>query len=264
MPKSHLLFLLKAKNALSYLWLGVSILFHSICSGNEASIVSGYNPIPNVEKDVEIVKSKIDMQFSELLKVRAGYYIFIDNKNTYHGYSGSTRIGSPNRLYLDFAYKYSQSNSYFPHQHAALTLMTRLPGTAVGGFYKYSEKRYTFTIHRHVAINVGHYKNHEWLIGGFAVDHFENKIPQIHVIIELENEAQLRKNSINAKLKIGKHHRIKNNALMEPSFGATVAIDGDIGLVPAYKQLKFIYQYSGSLLRSSYRTGLSVGIRYFF
>jgi len=264
MPKPYFLFLSKNKRSLSFLWFGLSIFFHSICLANEASVVSGYNPIPNVEKDVEILSSKIDIQFSELLKVRAGYYIFLDNKKFNHGYSGSSRIGSENRLYLDFTYEYSQSDSYFPQQQAVLTLMARLPETPIAGFYEYSEKRYAFTIHRHAAVKVGHYKNREWLIGGFAVDYYENKMPQIHVVIELENEAQLMKNSINAKLRIGKHHRINNNTLMEPSFGVDIAIDGDIGLVPAFKQLKFIYQYSGSLLRSSYRTGLSVGVRYTF
>jgi len=264
MPKSYLLFLSRNKCSLSYLWLGLSIFFHSICLGSEVSIVSGYNPIPSVEKDVEILSSKIDIQFSELIKVRAGHYIFFDNKKFNHGYSGSSRIGSANRLYLDFSYEYSQSDSYFPQQHAVLTLMIRLPETPVAGFYEYSEKRYAFTIHRHAAVKVGHYKNFEWLIGGFAVDHYENKTPQIHVVIELENETQLRKNSISAKLRIGQHHRIKDNMLMVPSFGVNAAIDGDIGLVPTFKQLKFIYQYRGSLLRSAYRTGLSVGIKYIF
>ena len=249
---------------LKCLWISLLLIFCSPTLANEASIVTGYNPVPVIEKDVEMLSARLNVALSENLNVRAVHQMFIDEKTLHHGYSGAVRVGSDQSFFVDLSYDFSQSGSYLPKQQTSAVLMTRLPDSAVGGFYEYHEKSYDFTHYRSLVVSAGHVVKQEWLIGGLSVTHYEGETPQIHVLLAMTNLEESDNNIVNFKISLGKHHRIANDVLLEPSFGAEVYLQGDVVVLPKFRSLKFMVEYHGSLLRSSYRTGISLGLKYLF
>jgi len=235
-----------------------------IAHAYEASVSAGYNPLPNVEKDVETTSVAASTQVGVWLNLAAAYRATLVDSEIDQGFSGRVEVGLQKNIHVAMAFQQSESDSYFPKQDATLRLMTRLSQSPIGGIYEYSEARYTFAVQRTINIQVGHYYDSEWLIAGVGAESYGSRIPEAYITIEKRDEALNVRDGFNLKLKLGKHFRLSNNSVVDPSFGLLIDLEGNKAISPALKHLKFLYQYNGSLLKRSYRTGLAIGLKYFF
>ena len=113
-------------------------------------------------------------------------------------------------------------------------------------------------------MSVGHFHRNEWLRIGVSGEHWSGEIPQIKVFFSINQQAIRRKHSFSAKLYLGTHQRVVQQAVLDAEKGLHIIINGDLPLGYFSKYLNIVYRYNAMLLEKSFDTGISLGLKYWF